>query len=95
MAQKNEEAFKLKANFFPMTVIKFFRCDQRSVLQQLKEIQRKAPNYFHQSPVIIDVTHLKRPAKGLDLAKLSQILREFQLIPVGVQGLSPAEEEQR
>jgi septum site-determining protein MinC len=92
LSQKSDEAFKLKANFYPVTVIKFFRCDQRSVLQQLKEIQRKAPNYFYQSPVIVDVTHLKRPAKGLDLARLSQILREYQLIPVGVQGLSPAEE---
>lgn len=89
----NHEAFKLKANFYPVTVIKFFRCDQRSVLQQLKEIMRKAPNYFHQSPVIIDVTHLKRPSKGLDLARLLQTLREYQLVPVGVQGLSPAEED--
>lgn len=92
MTQKSEEAFKLKANFFPITVIKFLRCDQRSVTQQLKDIQRAAPNYFHQSPVIIDVTQVKRPPKGLDLAKLSQLLREYQLIPVGVQGLSAAEE---
>ena len=92
MTQKSEEAFKLKANFFPITVIKFLRCDQRSVLQQLKEIQRAAPNYFHQSPVIMDVTQAKRPAKGLDLGKLSQILREHELLPVGVQGLLEHEE---
>lgn len=92
MPVKNEEAFKLKSNFLPITVIKFFRCDQRSVLQQLKEIHKAAPNYFRQSPVIMDVTYLKRPSKGLDLAKLSQLLREYQLIPVGIQGLSAAEE---
>ncbi len=92
MTQKSEEAFKLKANFLPVTVIKFLRCDQRSVTQQLKEIHRSAPNYFHQSPVIIDVTQVKRPAKGLDIDKLSQLLREYQLIPVGIQGLYPQEE---
>lgn len=90
MTQSNA-AFKLKASFFPITVIKFQRSDQRSVLQQLKEVQRTAPNYFNQSPVIIDVTDLKRPAKGLDLAKLVQTLRQHQLMPVGAQGLLPAE----
>jgi len=92
MTAKNSEAFKLKANFLPVTVIKFLRSDQRSILQQLKETQRSAPNYFQQSPVIMDLTHLKRPAKGLELAKLSSLLREHQLIPVGVQGLSDAEQ---
>lgn len=86
-------AFQLKANFFPITVIKFSRCDQKSVQQQLKDIRRNAPNYFNQAPVIIDVTQAKRPPKGLDLAKLIAVLREFQLIPVGVQGLSSPEEE--
>lgn len=92
MTKKSEEAFKLKANFLPITVIKFLRGDQRSILQQLKETHRAAPNYFQQSPVIIDVNHLKRPAKGLDLSKLTQLLREYQMIPVGVQGLSADEE---
>ena len=92
MISKNDEAFKLKAQFFPITVIKFQRADQRSILQQLKEIQRSAPNYFHQSPVIINLTELKRPSKGLDLVKLTQLLRQHQMIPVGVQGLSAAEE---
>lgn len=92
MTAKNDDAFKLKAHFCPLTVIQFFRCDQRSVLQQLKEIKRKAPNYFHQSPVIVDVAQLKRPSKGLDLEKLVQILREHQLIPIGVQGLTEIEE---
>ncbi len=92
MTTKSEEAFKLKANFFSMTVIKFSKCDQRSVIAQLKEIQRTAPSYFHQSPTVIDVTQLKRPVKGLDLSKLCQILRDFQLIPVGVQGLLAEEQ---
>jgi septum site-determining protein MinC len=82
-----EPAFRLKAHFFPLTVMKLLRCDQRSILQQLKELHRSAPNYFQQTPVIIDVTELKRPPKGLDLAKLTQLLREYQLIPVAVQGL--------
>lgn len=92
MTQKSEEAFKLKASFLPMTVIQLSRSDQRSVAAQLKEIRSKAPHYFHRSPVVLDVRGLKRPAKGLDLAKLCHLLRAYELLPVGVQGLSPAEE---
>lgn len=92
MIQKSEEAFKLKASFLPMTVIQLSRSDQRSVAAQLKEIRSLAPHYFHQSPVVLDVRGLKRPAKGLDLAKLCHLLRAYELLPVGVQGLSPAEE---
>lgn len=94
MIQKSEEAFRLKANFSPITVLKFLRSDQRSILQQLKETKQAAPNFFQQSPVIMDFTEVKRPPKGLDLAKLSQLLREYQLVPVGVQGVSPEEEAQ-
>lgn len=92
MNRQNDDAFKLKANFLPITVIKFLRTDQRSVAQQLREVQHAAPNYFNRSPVILDVSQVKRPAKGIDLARLSQLLREYQLIPVGVQGLLPEEE---
>jgi septum site-determining protein MinC len=92
MTSKIEEAFKLKANFLPITVIKFIRLDPRNVLQQLKEIQLSAPNYFHQSPVVIDLSQFKRSVKNLDLAQLTQLLRENDLIPVGVQGLLPEEE---
>lgn len=94
MSQKNEEAFKLKANFLPITVLQFLRVDQRSIVQQLKETQKTAPNFFQQSPVILDFSQLKRSPKGVDLAKLTQIVREYQLIPVGVQGLYPEEEAQ-
>src|ERR1700735_1249712 len=81
MTSKIEEAFKLKANFLPITVIKFIRLDPRNVLQQLKEIQLSAPNYFHQSPVVIDLSQFKRSVKNLDLAQLTQLLRENDLIP--------------
>lgn len=91
MTAKSEDAFKLKANFFPLTVIKFTKTDQRSIIAQLKEIQRTAPSYFNQSPAVIDVSQIKRTSKGLDLGKLCQILLDFQLVPVGVQGLQVEE----
>lgn len=92
-AIKTEEAFKLKANFLPITIIKFIRTDLRSVAQQLKETANKAPHFFCQTPVIVDLTHVKRGTRSVDLPQLMELLREYQLIPVGVQGLLPAEEE--
>ncbi len=92
MAKKNEEAFKLKANFFPVTVIQFNHLDLSAVIQQLNHIQKSAPNYFHQSPIVLDLSLVKRNAKLIDLAELCQTLRSYQMIPVGVQGLMPDEE---
>lgn len=93
MTVKNEEAFKLKANFLPITIIKFISTEPLSVARQLQEIGSQAPQFFCQTPVILDLTHVKRGARNVDLAQLMELLREHQLIPVGVQGLLPAEEE--
>jgi len=93
MNSKTEESFKIKANFLPITVIKFIHNDLQSISQQLQEVHLSAPNYFNQSPVIIDLSALKRPADGIDLSQFCQILRENQMIPVGVQGLQDQEQE--
>lgn len=93
MSLKTEEAFKLKANFLPITIIKFLSADLQSVEQQLKETESKAPHFFCQTPVIVDLTHVKRSPNGINLPQLIELLRKHQLLPVGVQGLVAAEEE--
>jgi len=92
MAKKNTDAFQLKANFFPVTIVKFLRLDLTSILNQLKLIHSTAPNYFRQSPIIIDLTTVKRSSKDLRLNELCETLRANQMIPVGIQGLLPEEE---
>jgi septum site-determining protein MinC len=89
---KNEEAFKLKANFLPITIIKFIRLDQQSIVNQLLEAESKAPNFFCQTPIIVDLTHAKRNSQNLNLQELTELLREHKLIPVGIQGLLATEE---
>ncbi len=93
MAKKIDEAFKLKANFFPVTIVQFARLDLPNILQQLNSIQTAAPNYFHQSPIIIDLTNVKRNSKSIDLHELVETLRTYQMIPVGIQGLLSGEEK--
>jgi septum site-determining protein MinC len=92
MPKKNDDAFKLKANFFPITVIQFTRLDFPLILQQLKNIQTTAPHYFHQSPLVLDFGVLKRTVKSIDLPGLCELLRQHQMIPVGILGLLPDEE---
>jgi septum site-determining protein MinC len=94
LSRKNEDVFKLKASFLPITTLKLLRCDLQGIVQQLNKIRENAPHFFRQSPIILDCSQLKRPISDFNLAELCEILRQNQLIPVGVQGLEEDETPQ-
>ncbi|MBS0352186.1 MAG: septum site-determining protein MinC [Proteobacteria bacterium] len=94
MSRKHQDAFKLKANFLPITTLKLLQLDLQSMVQQLDKIRNNAPHFFHQTPIILDCTQLKRPIVDFNLVELCKTLQENQLIPVGVQGLEAHEAQQ-
>ena len=86
------DCFKLKADFAPLTVLKFLTDKWEQLEIQLNDTLNKAPNYFENAPIIIDVLTLNRPKEGLPLAKISALLKEKGLRPVGVRGLADNEQ---
>lgn len=79
--------FQLKADFFPMTVLKLKDFSAQQIRDQLNSIAATAPNYFQNSPMVIDVTHWATEWSELDLTALCNTLKELQIIPVGIRGL--------
>lgn len=83
---KSTQQLQLKADFFPMTVLKLQSLDIPAINNELTHIQTTAPNYFNDAPVVIDVSHLKEQ-RSLDLKQLKQTLNTFNMTAVGIRGL--------
>ena len=87
-----EETLAFKADFFPMTVIKLSTGDINAIKKQLSATIVSAPNYFKQAPVVIDISGIGADKSTIDLKTICALLREQQMIPVGVRGLEKAEQ---
>ncbi len=86
---KRAQQLQLKADFFPMTVLKLQSIDIPAISKELTHIQTTAPNYFNDSPIVIDVSHINSQ-QSLNLKQLRQTLSEFNMTPVGIRGLDEA-----
>lgn len=80
-------AFQLKAHYYPITILKLNDMDLDSIKNQLKIVKQIAPNYFHQSPVVLDFSTLPNSRDVIDLPQLCFLLKQYELIPIGVQGI--------
>ncbi len=82
-----DDAFQLKADFIPLTVLKITNSSIESIQAQLEKTIKQAPNYFTNAPVIIDLSPIK-DKDALDLAQISDLLKQKNIIPVGIRGLA-------
>lgn len=85
MTQHN---FELKGSMFSMTVMKLFNHGE-SFDHDLKTTVEKAPLFFRQMPIIVDLRSIKVPADTLDLAKLITDLKNHEFVPVGIKSATP------
>lgn len=81
---KEADNLEFKADFFPMTVIKLTTSDLASIKRQVATTIIAAPNYFKNAPIVIDVTGTHT---SVDLDAVCQLLRDQNMIPVGIRGL--------
>ncbi|MDP1573808.1 MAG: septum site-determining protein MinC [Coxiellaceae bacterium] len=87
-ASKNN-CFQLKADFLPITTLKLSHYDAELFRAQLESTILKAPHYFTNAPVIIDFSAVgDHNFSDTDLKQLSNLMREYQMIPVAARGLA-------
>ena len=80
--------FQLKADFFPMTIIKLNNTDIAIIKADLEDSISKAPKYLVNAPIVIDVADMHEVMQEqLNLQALCQLFKEKQVIPVGIRGL--------
>jgi len=91
--QTTQDSFKLKGSQFTLTILQLLDTDLSTISTQLEELHNNTPNFFQDTPVVIDISLLK-PNASLDFEALKQQLNQFNLIPVGVRGGTSAQTQE-
>ena len=76
--------FKSSTFFAPILIL--FSNDVADIEEALEKKIKLAPEFFKDSPLIIDLTELNKHAKEIDLGHIAQLLRRVGFFPVGVRG---------
>ena len=79
-------AFELKAAGFTLPVIRLLGVDMDVVAKQIGATVEQAPDFFHNTPVVIDLTGLTEAAGEVQFPLLVGLLRGYGMIPFGVRG---------
>jgi len=76
--------FKSSTFFAPILIL--FNNDIVDIEEALAKKIKLAPEFFKDSPLIIDLTELNKHAKEIDFDQITQLLRRVGFFPVGVRG---------
>src|SRR3990167_8910890 len=86
MAKISKDSFQLKADFLPITILRLLRHETDLLQTQLEQTIQKAPQFFENAPVILDVTELD-DSQECDAAQICAILRTCKMHPIASRGL--------
>ncbi len=89
---KTGTPFQLKADFIPFTVLKVLDTELQLIEEKLQDTIKKAPGYFTNAPIVIDVSALEDNAE-LDLAALVAMLKSNKMMAIGIRGTTRALEK--
>ncbi|WP_238582519.1 septum site-determining protein MinC [Cellvibrio sp. OA-2007] len=79
--------FQLKGSAVTVVVLAIVRYEPKSLLAELKEKIVQAPQFFTNSPVLINLDRLENPENLKKPADLLAICRELDLQPLGFSGV--------
>ncbi len=82
----SQPAFDLKATSFTLPVLKLLVPDVQAIAAGLTAKIAEAPQFFHNTPLVIDVQTLRGQGAAVNFALLLGTLRGKGLIPVGITG---------
>lgn len=75
--------FTLKGSLFTLTAFVLESNDLVAIEQQLVQTIKQAPKFFDNTPIVIDLKKMGRDV-SLDFHALFSLLRQFNMIPVGL-----------
>jgi septum site-determining protein MinC len=87
-----DDAFQLKADFIPLTVLKITRADLDGIQTQLENTIQQAPKYFTDAPVVIDLGGIDAQ-DTLDIGQIASLLKQKNIIPIGIRGLADTQQD--
>lgn len=86
-------AFELKAAAFTLPIIRLLGTDIDAVAEQLGAKVDQAPDFFRNTPVVVDLSGLETGTGDVQFPLLVGLLRGYGMIPVGVRGGDAAQNE--
>lgn len=86
-------AFELKAGNFTLPLLRLLSTDMDMVAEQLAVKVKQIPDFFRNTPIVIDLGVLSDRKSVLDFALLVGQLRGHGMIPIGVRGGNDAQNE--
>ena len=82
----NAPVLEFKSGSFSVPALILSSNNFQLIEQQLQEKIRLAPEFFKNSPVVIDLKELVRQNLEVDIAALCEIAKRQGLIPIGIRG---------
>ncbi|MBL8496597.1 septum site-determining protein MinC [Nitrosomonas sp. JL21] len=76
--------FKSSTFFAPILIL--FKNDMIAIEESLQEKINLAPEFFKDSPLIIDLRELNKHQQDFDFAQIVQMVRKVGFFPVGIRG---------
>lgn len=89
----DEPVFELKARAFTLPTLKLLGGDMDRVADGLSQKVAQAPDFFRNTPVVIDLEALASGNGVVDFALLVGLLRGYGMVPIGVRGGNEAQNE--
>lgn len=79
-------ALEFKSSTFFSPILILFTNDIAAIEQTLHEKIKLAPDFFRDSPVIVDLRELNKQNQELDFTQVIELLRRIGFFPVGIRG---------
>lgn len=83
-ASSNSAAFEFKSSVVTVPVLNLFSPDINAITLQLREKIKQAPEFFKNSPILIDLQAMHE--EELNLALLVDAIRNAGILPIGIRG---------
>ena len=83
--------FELKAAGFTLPIIRLFEADIEAVAAELGTRVEQAPEFFRNTPVVIDLSGFPEGGGEVEFPLLVGLLRGYGMIPFGVRGGTKAQ----
>lgn len=83
--------FELKAGTFTLPLLRLLGVDMEAVGQQLADKVDQAAEFFHNAPVVIDLTEVAATEVEVEFPLLVGLMRGYGMIPIGVRGGTPVQ----
>jgi len=78
----SETSFQLKGSVVTTFILELYRYSREGFTQQLKDKISQAPEFFHQSPLVISLEKTSVDEGDIDFTELLGICRQLQLQPL-------------